>query len=233
MFTSKLRLDIVDFHSHILPGADHGSCDVQTSLQQLKHASERGITRIIATPHFYPMTDDVETFLKRRANAHEQLSEQLNDSMPTVKLGAEVMMCTGIDRLPGLEKLFVSGTETLLMEFPHVGFQSEYADSVERLVESGIQVIIAHPERYEPYSVECILDCGAKLQCNAHTLARGKSNKHIKQWIQDENVIAIGSDIHQHDYSAYHSFVKAVSSLGEYAEFIKKHTDAVWDAALD
>lgn len=231
MFESRLKLDIVDFHSHILPCADHGSSSVETSLKQLKHASDRGIRRIIATPHFYPMNDSVESFLARRAESYEQLKEHLSEDLPIVILGAEVMMCTGIERLPGLEKLFVNGTRTLLMEFPHVGFQSEYADSVYRLVTEGIDVVIAHPERYDIDGVEAVLDSGARLQCNAHTLAKGRNNKNIRQWISDKQIVAIGSDIHQHDFAAYHSFVKAIASLREYAEYIKEFSDAVWNEA--
>ena len=232
MFNSKLKLDIVDFHSHILPGADHGTSSVENTLTQLMHAKSCGIKRIIATPHFYPMVDNVDAFLQRRAKAFARLSEHIEEEMPQIKLGAEVMMCTGIDRLPGLEHLFVDGTRTLLMEFPHAGFQSDYADSVYRLVQDGVNVIVAHPERYDKKSVECVLDSGAKLQCNAHTLVKVRTNRLLRQWVADKNIVAIGSDIHKQDFLAYHSFVKAVARMGDYSKFIKDMSDAVWDAAM-
>ena len=34
------KIDLVDFHSHILPRADHGSDSVETSLKQLKLAAD-------------------------------------------------------------------------------------------------------------------------------------------------------------------------------------------------
>ena len=49
-----MGLDIVDFHAHVLPCADHGSSSVSTSLSQLSYAKGAGVKRIIATPHFYP-----------------------------------------------------------------------------------------------------------------------------------------------------------------------------------
>ena len=61
-------MDIVDFHSHILPEADHGSSSVEESLEQLNLALKRCVTRIVATPHFYPNHDSPERFLRRRAS---------------------------------------------------------------------------------------------------------------------------------------------------------------------
>ena len=58
-------IDIIDFHSHILPGADHGSSSVETSLAQLNSAKNAGVTRLIATPHFYPHRHTLEKFLAR------------------------------------------------------------------------------------------------------------------------------------------------------------------------
>ena len=37
----------VDFHSHILPGADHGSQNIRTSLAQLRHAAAAGVDTIV------------------------------------------------------------------------------------------------------------------------------------------------------------------------------------------
>ena len=228
---AKARLDIVDFHSHILPCADHGSSSLDTTLYQLKQAARNSVKRIIATPHFYPMNDDVSGFIERRRVAYETLLPSLGDDTPCVKLGAEVMMCTGLERLPGLERLFVNGTSTLLIELPLSGFQSEYADSALRLVEQGVSVILAHPERYSGYAVEAMLESGVKLQCNAYTLARRSKLKTVIPWLASEHIVALGSDIHQSDSSAYKNFAKAIVRLGDYAERIQTYTDDVWNLA--
>lgn len=40
----------MDFHAHILPGADHGSRDLDHSLRQLRAAKAVGVDTIVATP---------------------------------------------------------------------------------------------------------------------------------------------------------------------------------------
>ena len=49
-----------DYHSHILPGCDHGSDGIKTSLKQIEMAKSVGIKTICATPHFYPHKESVE-----------------------------------------------------------------------------------------------------------------------------------------------------------------------------
>lgn len=44
----------VDFHSHILPKADHGSESVEMSLMQLYCAEKAGVDTIVATPPLLP-----------------------------------------------------------------------------------------------------------------------------------------------------------------------------------
>ena len=76
----KMKMDLVDFHSHILPGADHGSDSIDTTLFQLNSAMACGIDRIIATPHFYPNIHTVEDFLSRRNSSYDCICRKPNCS---------------------------------------------------------------------------------------------------------------------------------------------------------
>ena len=49
---------MTDFHSHILPGVDDGSKDVEMSVAMLRTLAEQGVDRVVATPHFYPRRED-------------------------------------------------------------------------------------------------------------------------------------------------------------------------------
>lgn len=67
MKRGNMKLDLsLDYHAHILPGCDHGSDGLATSLKQVEMAASAGVKTICATPHFYPHKESVESFLRRR-----------------------------------------------------------------------------------------------------------------------------------------------------------------------
>ena len=224
-------IDIVDFHSHILPGADHGSGSVSESLDQLRLASDRGIKRIIATPHFYPNSHDVNSFINRRDLSYNQLLAAMTDGSPEIKLGAEVLICEGIENMPGLESLFIAGTSTLLLELSYTDFHYSYIKSVAALISSGVDVILAHADRYPKENVKQLIDVGARIQLNADSCKSIFLPKHIKQWLDSGRVVALGSDIHGRDHKAYRNFCAAVAKISKYVDSIKASSDDIWNKA--
>lgn len=207
---------IIDFHAHVLPGADHGSSSLETTLFQLSSAKEHSVKHVIATPHFYPQSHTVDDFLSLRDAAYEKLLPSLDATLPKVTKGAEVLMCDGIERLRGLEKLCVDGTRIILLELPFSVFKTEYCDSVYRLVKEGYEVVLAHVDRYPKEHIEMLLDVGAKCQINAVALSGLLVPNHLKEWIKYGRVIALGSDIHKADKNAYKRFDKAKSRILKY-----------------
>lgn len=224
-------IDIVDFHSHILPGADHGSASVSESLDQLRLASARGIKRIITTPHFYPDSHEVASFISRRGEAYNKLKAALPDDSPDIKLGAEVLICEGIENMPNLDKLFVFETSTLLLELSYTDFQYSHVKSVSTLVSSGVDVVLAHADRYPKENIARLLEVGARIQLNVDSLKSLFLPKHLKEWIISGRVIALGSDIHGRDQKAYRNFATAVSRLSGYIDHIKEQSDIIWGKA--
>ena len=218
--------DLVDFHSHVLPGADHGSSSVDTTQDQLRFAYEFGVSRVIATPHFYPTVHRVKDCIERREKAFSAL-KAIGSSVEVV-LGAEVLICNQIENMPGLEKLFLSGTNTLLLELPFSDFQAEYCDSVYNLVNLGVDVVIAHADRYSPGNIEKLVDLGARLQLNADSLSRLFVKRHLLDWLKREIVVGLGSDIHGADRKAYASFSKVRSKFSDYLTNVKKESDKLF-----
>ncbi len=220
--------DVVDFHSHILPGADHGSLNLETSLYQIAEAKKNGINRIIATSHFYPTAHSVESFLSRRDEAYRLLACAMPSDSPAIRLGAEVLICDGIEDLPGLERLFIKGTNTILLELPFSEFTEKYCDSVYTLRSRNVNVVIAHADRYSTEVIDMMLDVGAKLQLNSGSLLTFFKRRTLYDWLDRGMVIALGSDIHGKDRNAYPGFVKAMSRIEKYLEYIKEKSDNIF-----
>ena len=227
--SSNTEFDLVDFHSHILPGADHGSDSLDVSIAQLNLAKSAGVTRIIVTPHFYPHSHTVEKFLKRRNSSFKHLEASLGENMPEIRLGAEVLICKNLHKMERINELCILGTNTILIELPFSEHSENHVESVNELIKSGLDVVIAHADRYDKSIVEKYTAIGAKLQLNASALTKLVKPKHLFDWIDRGLVIAVGSDIHRIDKSAYKKFNKAKSKLKENISYLKDKSDAIWN----
>ena len=223
-------MNVVDFHSHILPYADHGSSSVDVSLAQLSLAAEHGVKRIVLTPHYYPHRENPESFIARREKCYNKLLENLNDESPDVRLGAEVLICDNIEEMPHLEDLCIRGTRILLLELPFTDFSETYVDSVKYLIADGYDVVLAHADRYDPLNIDRLVSLGAKIQLNADSLSSLFVKKHIKRWIDNGYVCALGSDIHGEDEKAYKRFEKALSRITA-SPNVEAFADHVWSTS--
>ena len=129
MAQSDPMIDLtLDYHAHILPRCDHGSDGVETSLRQLAMAAEAGIRTVCATPHFYPHRENAAAFLERRARCAAALPRR--PELPRILLGAEVLICDGMERLDDLPRLCLEGTNELLLEMPFYAWPSSLWDTL-------------------------------------------------------------------------------------------------------
>ena len=67
-----------DMHSHILPGIDDGSPDVDTSVHLVKELMKLGYEKFIATPHIYPdlYPNTKESIQQAAALLNQRLKEE-------------------------------------------------------------------------------------------------------------------------------------------------------------
>lgn len=213
-----------DFHSHILPRADHGSDSRKTSIRQLEIMASCGIERVVATPHFYPMGDNVASFLENRDGSAAALSERIRGKagFPDICLGAEVLVCEGMETMEGIEKLAIRGTRCMLLEMPLTKWSSRLFDTVEAIVSRGIYVVIAHIDRYPASQVDSLLELPVRAQLNPGAFFGVIRRGNAERWLSSGKVVAVGSDLHGADEKCYRDFVTATKRLGAYTERIDK-----------
>lgn len=192
---------MIDFHSHILPCIDDGSKSVSESLGMLKMLSEQGITKVVATPHFYANRNSVKEFTEKRGQAYNNLCNDLSADMPEIILGAEVKYYEGISRLQGLSELCVEGTKLLLLEMSMKKWTEYTLRELSELAASGsVKIVLAHIERYLRFQqrelVQSLVEGGILIQANAEFfLSMGSRHKAFKM-LSNNLIHFIGSDCH-------------------------------------
>lgn len=214
----------IDFHAHVLP-CDHGSDSAATSLRQLARARAAGVAEIVATPHFYANRQSLQGFLKARKRALDKVYAA-NDSaiFPRLRLGAEVLLCEGLENLAGIESLCVEGTNVLLLEMPFSGMNERLLNSLYHLQSRHcLRVVLAHIDRYDEKTVREALAAGARAQLNVESICAFFKRRQCRKWIAQGVVEAIGSDVHM-DGEQYKKFKKAVDILGKDADVLLSRT---------
>ena len=192
---------MIDWHSHILPGIDDGSRDVNESISMLAAFESQGVDMVIATPHFYANDESVRSFLNRRQQSYELLCSQRGEGRIHILSGAEVKYYSGISRMDGLEKLTIENTNLLLLEMPISKWTNLVRQELQDLINTrGLRIILAHIERYlEWQDVEVfqqLCESGARMQVNASFLDRLTSRKKATKLLNAGVIHFIGSDCH-------------------------------------
>ena len=211
-------MKLIDFHSHILPRMDHGSRSSQVTLAQLKLMQAAGVDTVCATSHFYPQEILPETFLEARNASFMRLLEVAGDTpRPQLILGAEVLICEGLDRMENLRSLCLEGTDIMLLEMPFSpnAWSSRIFQTVADIADLGIRPVFAHVDRYPSKLVERLFDMGFTAQLNADSLNRMIKPRHLMHWIRDGHIVAMGSDLHGAAEEAYKPYIKCCASLKE------------------
>lgn len=210
-------MGIADFHAHVLPGADHGSDSLETSLTQLRKAQAAGVDEIFATPHFYVDQNPIDKFLERRERCFDELQNAIIQKNIPIKLhkSAEVTLELGLSKMPNLEKLCIENTSYMLLEMPiGIAWKPWVYASIDEMRDRGIEPILAHIERYDPKSLERVFDYDVKTQINGRSLFNGFfARRKIMSYVNEKSVHFIGSDVHT-DGKQYEYLAKAAKLLG-------------------
>ena len=191
---------MIDLHTHILPGMDDGSKNVEETTQLLKLLRQQGVTTFAATPHFYAQ-ETPEAFLERRNASFDSIASASEDT-PALLLGAEVAYFAGIGNCETLDILQIGQTKLLLLEMP-------FSDWTERIVEDvceiplqlGLIPVLAHINRYTgkqqfPKYKDKLLRSGVYFQCNAEAFLTFQSRHWALNMMKKGYIHFLGSDCH-------------------------------------
>lgn len=192
---------MIDFHTHILPEMDDGSKSVEESLAMLREETRQGIKTVVLTPHFYASENSPEQFLKRRNEAWKKLEPRLDKGMPQLYLGAEVQYFEGISQVDEISDLCIEKTRLFLLEMPFCKWSDRMISNVLELKEEqGIQVVLAHIERYlaqQPKGI-CreLVRHGIAIQANASFFNHWQTRHKAMKMLRQGEIHVLGSDCH-------------------------------------
>ena len=208
-------MNIIDIHSHILPGVDDGSPDMEDSILMAELAVEGGVDTIIATSHGNMTNLTNEGSRKTSEKEHTDLIlKTLSDFREELgKRNIPLRIYPGMEifSTPDAAKLLKEGILLPLAEGPYCLMEFDFEDPVsvctrriEEMLDAGFRPIIAHPERYtcvqeDPDTVREWIRLGCQLQVNRGSiLGRFGEDVYQEAWrlLDDDLVTYIGSDAH-------------------------------------
>lgn len=191
-----------DVHCHLLPGVDDGFSTMEKSLHALKKLEERGIKKMVFTPHF--MKDYSENhrgaimakFEAYKAEAAKVCGVELH-------LAAEYMLdACFMDHFKEGFLTLDKGGNHVLCETSYMMYERGITEMIYEIMCAEFQPVIAHPERYEYANRDNYFrwkDKNYKFQLNLLSLAGAyggnavaKSQYLLKEGFYDY----VGSDMH-------------------------------------
>ena len=195
----------LDIHSHILPGIDDGSKDMDMTIQMLKLAYEEGVRYIVATPHYYTGHRNAE--ISKIEERYHEVKRIAGEELPEMEilLGNEIYYKDeAIKCLHDNEIFTMNNGRYILVEF-NVGMEyRKIYQAIKRLTMEGYYPIIAHAERYgalhkQEHLIEELIETGAYIQINAETFLGGMFDAYKKFSLRLASmgmVHFLGSDCH-------------------------------------
>lgn len=199
---------MIDIHTHILPGLDDGSQDLESSLLMAEMAAESGVTAIVATPHSnlkgYYANNYWDKELRGRL---ESFQEALNEAEIAVTIfpGMEIFGTQDVPELLREGRLIpLANSRYPLIEFPFQDYDQQATRVLEDVTAMGYRPVVAHPERYRytqefPPLLNRWVEMGCLLQVNKGSLLGrfGRAAELLSLSLLDRGFAAfVASDAH-------------------------------------
>lgn len=194
---------MLDLHAHILPGVDDGAETFEDTVKLLEQMRDQGVSTAVATVHFYPTSEVLEDFLKKRETALSLSNSAAGNFGVKILPGAEVLYFGGIGKFSGIKKLTLGDSKYLLLELLGIKKIDDKVikDIISIKEELGITPVIAHVERYCKYRgykklIKALTGKKALCQINATFFLKRAENRAVKKLLKAGLVDFVASDCH-------------------------------------
>ncbi|MFL2068935.1 tyrosine-protein phosphatase [Leuconostoc mesenteroides] len=234
---------LIDLHSHLLPNIDDGSKSLRASIRMAKEAVDSGIKAALMTPHhmnghYVNHKDDVI-----RLTSEFQKHLDNNDIGLQVFPSQEVRINGGLlQALDDDDILFADESNRyLLLEFPDDDVPTYSKDMIFQIMQRGITVEIAHPERNTkimstPSILFDLIEAGAVAQVTASSYV-GTFSKKVEKFAEEiikHNLahvfVSDAHDLPNRDYEMVEAMAKLEKQMGcDYQELFETNAEAILD----
>lgn len=220
---------VVDMHSHLIPGIDDGSPNMETSISLVKEMQALGYKKLITTPHIgsdiYKNTTEI--IQQGLSMLQQRLREEKIDM--EIVATAEYLVDDGFETLMNENKLQTFSKNFLLIELPYFHLPPNLYELTFELQIKGYKIILAHPERYLYWyndfkKYQELKDRGIYFQLNMISLAGHYSSevkKMAEKLIDADMIDFLGSDLHNMYYldvlkkTRYEIYLEKVMNSGK------------------
>ena len=194
-----------DIHSHILPGIDDGSPDIETSMELIEGLYKLGIRRSIATPHI------IGDLYRNNAETINAALQEVKEACRKRKIKMEISAAAEymlddyfMELLKKNEPLLTLHKNIILTEIPFSTTPENLEETVAAITEKGYKPILAHPERYSFFQQNFdeyfyLKEIGFTLQVNLLSVTGYYGSKAAKaaKFIFENNLAnLVGTDLH-------------------------------------
>jgi|HubBroStandDraft_1064217.scaffolds.fasta_scaffold30580_1 protein-tyrosine phosphatase len=198
-----------DLHSHLIPGIDDGSPDLDTSIRLIRGLKELGYKKIITTPHvnadIFPNTPAI---IRAGQNV---VTEELR------RQGIDIGFLAAAEYLMDerFTRLLAAGEPLLTLKDNLVLVELSFAVPAINLLEilfdmqlKGFQPVLAHPERYLYFGAnrkwyEQLRNAGCFFQLNLLSFAGhyGPGSQQLAEYlVKKQYVDFLGTDLHREEH---------------------------------
>ena len=198
-----------DIHSHLIPGIDDGSPDMETTIMLLKKFIDLGYKKVITTPHI--MSDYYKNTPHIILSGLDKVKEEIKKQNLAIEIqaAAEYNLEPEFEDLLEKNNLLTFGPNNyLLFELSFFDEPPRLNDVIWNMREKGLSPVLAHVERYAYWhndydKIEEMINRGVKLQVNIGSIigAYGPEVKNFaERLIKDRVIDFIGSDCHHEQH---------------------------------